>query len=81
MSISNLIEIEVVVSTFTREVSKTLRILPIDITIGSKTTLSAFFVINSTANYNILLGRDWIHANWCVQPLFNISYRFIRVMK
>ena len=18
------------------------------------------------ANYNILLGRDWIHANWCV---------------
>ena len=48
---------------FTREVSKTLRILPIDITIGSKTALSAFFVIDSTTNYNILLGRDWIHAN------------------
>ena len=48
------------------EVSKTLGILPIDITIGSKTALSAFFVIDSTANYNILLGRDWIHANWCV---------------
>ena len=23
-------------------------------------------MIDSTANYNTLLGRDWIHANWCV---------------
>ena len=66
MSISDLIEIEVVVSIFTREVSKTLGILSIDITIGSKTSLFAFFVIDSIANYNILLRRDWIHANWCV---------------
>ena len=64
-SINDLIETEVVVSAFTREVSKTLGILPIDITIGRKTTLSAFFVIDSTTNYNILLGRDWINANSC----------------
>ena len=63
MSISDMIETEVAVSAFTREVSKTLGILPIDIIIGSKTSLSIFFVINSTANYNILLWRDWIHAN------------------
>ena len=66
MSINDLIETEVVVSVFTREVSKTLGILPIDITLGSKTALSTSFVIDSTTNYNILLGRDWIHANWCV---------------
>ena len=54
------------VSSCTREISKTLGILPIDITVGSKTSLSTFFVINSTANYNALLGRDYIHANWCV---------------
>ena len=65
-SISDLIETEVTMSTFTGEVSKTLGILSIDITIGNKTSLSAFFVIKSIANYNILLGRDWIHANWCV---------------
>ena len=65
-SINDLIETEVVVSTFTREVSKTKGILPIDSIIGSKTALSVFFVIDSTANYFILLGRDWIHANWCV---------------
>ena len=65
-SISDLIETEVVVPAFTGEVSKTLRILPIDITIGSKTALSTFFVIDYIANYNIFLRRDWIHANWCV---------------
>ena len=65
-SINDLIETEVVVSAFIGEVSKTLGILPIDITIGSKTTLSTFFVIDSTTNYNILLGRDWIHANRCL---------------
>ena len=33
---------------------------------GSKTSLLAFFFINSISNYNAFLGRDWIHANWCV---------------
>ena len=44
-SINDLIKTEVVVYAFTREASKTLGILPTDITIGSKTALSAFFVI------------------------------------
>ena len=65
-SINDLIETEVAVSNFIREVSNILGILPIDITIGSKTALAVFFVIDSTANYNILLRKDWIHANWCV---------------
>ena len=62
-SIGDLIETKVFVSAFTGEISKTLSVLPIDITVGSKTSLSAFFVINSTANYNVLLERDWIHVN------------------
>ena len=57
-SISDLIEIEVVVSTFTEGVSKTLGILPIDIIIDNKTSLSIVSMINSTASYNILLERD-----------------------
>ena len=76
--IGDLIETEVSVSTFTREISKTLGILLIDITMGSKTSLSAFFVINSTANYNALLGRYWIHANWYVilsSPIFIVLER------
>ena len=62
-SISDLIEKEVVVSAFIGEVFKTLGILPIDITIGRKNTLYAFFVIDFTANYNILLRRYRIKAN------------------
>ena len=65
-SINDLKEIGVVVFAFTGEVSKTLGILPINISIDHKTALSAFFVIDSITNYNIFLGRDWIHANWCV---------------
>ena len=40
--INDLIETEVVMYAFTGEVSKTLGILPINIIIGSKTTLFAF---------------------------------------
>ena len=65
-NIDELIETKVSVSAFTREISKTLGILPIDIIVGSKTSLSAIFVISCTSNYNALLGRDRIHVNWCV---------------
>ena len=65
-NIGDLIEIEVSVLALIGEISKTLGVLAIDITVGNKTFLSSFFVINSISNYNALLGRDWIHANWCV---------------
>ena len=61
--IGDLIETKVSVSAFTREISKTLGVLPVDITVGSKTSLSDFFVINPIGNFNPLLGRDCIHAN------------------
>ena len=75
MIISDLIETEVVVSAFIGEVSKTLGILPIDTTIGSRTSLSAFFVINSTTNYNILLRRDRIHAT--LQQIIKLATKFL----
>ena len=77
-NISDLIEIEVAMSAFTGEVSKTLGILPIDITIGSKTSLSAFFVIDSTTNYNIFQMRDWIHASLCV---LSFLHHFLLLLK
>jgi len=27
---------------------------------------TAFFVVETQGNYNLILGRDWIHANQCV---------------
>lgn len=59
---NDIIKIELSISTFIREISKILGILPIDITIRSKSSLSDFFVFNSTANYNALIGKDWIHT-------------------
>jgi len=35
----------------------------VELIIGSKTFPTAFFVINEKSAYNLLLGRDWIHAN------------------
>ena len=62
----DLISTEVSVAAFTGEITKTLGVLPVELTVGSKTSLSAFFMVNSSASYQALLGRDWIHANWCV---------------
>jgi hypothetical protein len=36
------------------------------LTIGSKTLLTTFFVIDGKGSYSLLPGRDWIHANYCV---------------
>ncbi|XP_050220389.1 uncharacterized protein LOC126670652 [Mercurialis annua] len=62
----DLISTEISVSAFTRELTKTIGVLPVEVTVGSKTSLCAFFMVNSSSSYQSLLGRDWIHANWCV---------------
>jgi hypothetical protein len=38
----------------------------VDLTIGTKTLSTAFFVIKGRGSYNLLLGQDWIHANCCI---------------
>jgi len=38
----------------------------VELTIGSKTLPTTFFVMSGKGAYNLLLGRDWIHANCCI---------------
>jgi hypothetical protein len=38
----------------------------VDLTMGSKTVLTSFFIVNSKNTYTVLLGRDCIHANCCI---------------
>jgi len=38
----------------------------VELTIGNKTLPRTFFVISGKGAYNLLLGRDWIHANCCI---------------
>lgn len=37
-----------------------------ELTIGSKTLPTTFFIIDGKGSYSLLLGRDWIHMNCCV---------------
>ena len=41
-------------------------ILLINLSMGTRDCMTAFFVIDSNAKYNALLDRDWIHTNKCV---------------
>ena len=51
---------------FEEVVSPALGALCVDLTIGSKTLPTTFFVINAKGTYSLLLGRNWIHANCCI---------------
>jgi hypothetical protein len=37
-----------------------------ELTVGSKSLPTAFFVIKVQGNYSVILDRDWIHANRCI---------------
>jgi hypothetical protein len=42
---------------------ETRGIISMELIIGSKSLITAFFVVEVQDNYNVILGRDWIHAN------------------
>ena len=46
--------------------SKTHGAMNVKLTIGSKTLLTTFLVIDGKGSYSLLLSQDWIHANCCV---------------
>ena len=37
-----------------------------ELTVGSKTLTTAFFVSEVQGNFSLILERDWIHANQCI---------------
>jgi hypothetical protein len=41
-------------------------VVSIELTIGSKSLATAFFIVEVQGNYSVILGRDWIHANCCI---------------
>ena len=46
-----------------------------ELTVGSKTLATAFFVSEVQGNFSLILGRDWIHAiNMCLLPCINFSF-------
>jgi hypothetical protein len=41
-------------------------VISMELTVGSNSLATAFFIIEVQGNYSFILGRDWIHANRCV---------------
>ena len=62
----DLTKTDMMLKDFEVVVSPALGALCVDLTIGSKTLPTTFFVINGKGSYSLLLGRDWIHVNCCI---------------
>jgi hypothetical protein len=53
-------------SSFAGDPTEEKGIICKELTVGSKIVPTAFFVVDVKGCYNVILGRDWIHANKCV---------------
>jgi hypothetical protein len=62
----DLTKTDMMLKDFEGNVSPAKGAVRVELTIGSKTLPTRFFVINGKGMYNLLLGRNWIHANCCV---------------
>jgi hypothetical protein len=65
-SLSSRVVTNMTLSGFSGKASDVRGIISMELTMGSKTVPTAFFEVNVTGKYYILLGQDWIHANGCV---------------
>jgi hypothetical protein len=66
-STEDLIKTNATLSDFNGQASEAQGVLNVDLTVGSKTVLTSFFIVSSKSTYTVLLERDWIHAN-CYIP-------------
>ena len=62
----DLIETDMMLKDFRGNASKTWGAMNVELTIRSKTLITTFFIIDGKGSYSLLLGHDWIHANWCI---------------
>nr|CAD40169.2 OSJNBa0061A09.8 [Oryza sativa Japonica Group] len=62
----DLMKTNMVLKDFGGNPSETKGVLNVELTVGSKTIPTTFFIIDGKGSYSLLLGRDWIHANCCI---------------
>jgi hypothetical protein len=70
-SVEDLIKTNVTLSDFNGQASEAQDVLNVDLTVKSKTVLTSFFIVTSKSTYIVLLGRDWIHANYCIPSMMH----------
>jgi len=62
----DLTKTDIMLKDFEGNVSPVKGAICVELTISSKTFPTTLFVICGKGAYNLLLGRDWIHANCCI---------------
>jgi hypothetical protein len=70
-SVEDLIKTNIALSDFNGQASEAQGVLNVDLTVGSKTVPTSFFIVNSKSTYTVLLRRDWIHANCCILSMMH----------
>jgi hypothetical protein len=65
-SAEDLIKTNVTVSNFNGQASEVQGVLNVDLTMGSKTVPTSFFIVSNKSTYTVLLERNWIHTNCCI---------------
>jgi hypothetical protein len=56
-STRDLIKTNITLSDFNGQTSEAQGVLSVDLTVGSKTVPTSFFIVHSKSTYNVLLGR------------------------
>jgi hypothetical protein len=41
-------------------------VVSLELTVGTKSLATTFFIIEVEGNHNVILGCDWIHASRCI---------------
>jgi len=67
----NLTKTDMMLKDFEENVSPVKGAICVELTIGGKTLPTTFFVISGKGAYNLLLGREWIHANYCIPSIMH----------
>jgi hypothetical protein len=62
----DLTQTDMMLVDFEGNVSPAQGAIRVELTIGSKTLPTTFYLIKGRGSYNLLLGWDWIHANCCI---------------
>ena len=57
-----------------KEKTEAKGVMCMELTVGSKTLATTFFITEVQGNYNVILGHDWVHANQCVP---STMYQFL----
>jgi hypothetical protein len=66
-----LIKTNIALSNFNGQASEAQGVLNVDLTVGSKTVPTSFFIVNNKSTCTVLLGRDWIRANCCIPSMMH----------